>query len=65
MRAMVLEAPGRPLVPADLPRPEPAEGQVLMRVLACGVCRTDLHLLDGEVDVPIRRACSATRSSAR
>jgi alcohol dehydrogenase, propanol-preferring len=52
MRAMVLEAPGRPLVAADLPRPEPAEGQVLLRVRACGVCRTDLHLLDGEVDVP-------------
>src|SRR2546423_257297 len=52
MRAMVLEAPGRPLVAADIPRPEPAEGQVLVRVLACGVCRTDLHLLDGEVDVP-------------
>jgi len=52
MRAMVLEAAGRPLVEADLPRPEPAEGQVLLRVLACGVCRTDLHLLDGEVDVP-------------
>jgi propanol-preferring alcohol dehydrogenase len=51
MRAMVLEAPGRPLVAADLPRPEPADGQVLLRVLACGVCRTDLHLLDGEVDV--------------
>jgi len=52
MRAMVFEAPGRPLVAADLARPEPAEGQVLLRVLACGVCRTDLHLLDGEVDVP-------------
>ena len=52
MRAMVFEAPGRPLVAADLPRPEPAEGQLLVRVLACGVCRTDLHLLDGEVDVP-------------
>src|SRR5437764_959865 len=52
MRAMVFEAPGRPLRPADLPRPEPAEGQVLLRVLACAVCRTDLHLLDGEVDVP-------------
>jgi alcohol dehydrogenase, propanol-preferring len=52
MRAMVFEAPGRPLVAADLPRPEPAEGQVLLRVRACGVCRTDLHLLDGEVDVP-------------
>ena len=49
---MVFEAPGRPLVAADLARPEPAEGQVLLRVLACGVCRTDLHLLDGEVDVP-------------
>ena len=52
MRAMVLEAPGRPLVAIDLPRPEPADGQVLLRVRACGVCRTDLHLLDGEVDVP-------------
>src|SRR5256714_12085035 len=52
MRAMVFEAPGRPLNPAELPRPEPADGQVLVRVLACGVCRTDLHLLDGEVDVP-------------
>src|SRR6478736_4891517 len=52
MRAMVFEAPGRPLVAADLPRPDPAEGQALVRVLACGVCRTDLHLLDGEVNVP-------------
>src|SRR3989440_9285742 len=52
MRAMVFEAPGGPLNPAELPRPEPADGQVLVRVLACGVCRTDLHLLDGEVDVP-------------
>jgi propanol-preferring alcohol dehydrogenase len=49
---MVLEAPGRPLVAADLARPVPVDGQVLLRVLACGVCRTDLHLLDGEVDVP-------------
>src|SRR3982074_99234 len=52
MRAMLFEAPGRPLVAAALPRPQPEEGQVLVRVLACGVCRTDLHLLDGEVDVP-------------
>src|SRR6476619_584357 len=52
MRAMVFEGPGRPLVAADLPRPDPAEGQALVRVLACGVCRTDLHLLDGEVNVP-------------
>src|SRR5437763_2703605 len=52
MRAMVLEAPGRPLVTTHLPRPEPEDGQVLLRVRACGVCRTDLHLLDGEVDIP-------------
>src|SRR5437763_11255774 len=52
MRAMVLEAPGRPLVTTHLPRPEPEDGQVLLRVRACGGCRTDLHLLDGEVDVP-------------
>jgi alcohol dehydrogenase, propanol-preferring len=52
VRAMVLEAPGRPLAEVDLPRPEPGPAQVLLRVHACGVCRTDLHLLDGEVDVP-------------
>jgi len=52
MRAMVLDAPGRPLRATELPVPEPQPGQVLLRVLACGVCRTDLHLLDGEVDVP-------------
>lgn len=49
MRAMVLDAPRRPLRPAELPVPEPAAGQVLVRVLACGVCRTDLHIRDGEV----------------
>jgi len=52
MRAMLFEAPGRPLRLADLPEPEPQPGQVLLDVHACGVCRTDLHLLDGEVDVP-------------
>jgi propanol-preferring alcohol dehydrogenase len=52
MRAMVLTAPGRPLELRDLPDPRPGEGDVLLRVRACGVCRTDLHLLDGEVDVP-------------
>jgi propanol-preferring alcohol dehydrogenase len=46
---MVLDAPGRPLRPAELPDPEPGPGQVLVRVHACGVCRTDLHILDGEV----------------
>jgi len=52
MRAMVLDAPGEPLREAELPVPRPEPGQVLLKVHACGVCRTDLHLLDGEVDVP-------------
>ena len=52
MRAMLFEAPGRPLRPAELPVPEPGPGQVLLRVRACGVCRTDLHLLDGELPAP-------------
>ncbi len=46
---MVLDAPGRPLRPADLPAPTPGPGQVLVRVGACGVCRTDLHVVDGEL----------------
>jgi propanol-preferring alcohol dehydrogenase len=49
MRAMVLDAPGRPLRAAELPEPEPGLGQIKVRVHACGVCRTDLHLRDGEV----------------
>jgi alcohol dehydrogenase, propanol-preferring len=49
MRAMVLDSPGRPLREAELPEPEFGPGQVLVRVHACGVCRTDLHILDGEV----------------
>jgi propanol-preferring alcohol dehydrogenase len=49
---MVLDAPGRPLRAADVPVPEPGPGQRRLRVRACGVCRTDLHLRDGEVDVP-------------
>jgi propanol-preferring alcohol dehydrogenase len=52
MRAMVLDAPGQPLVERRLPVPEPGESQLLIRVHACAVCRTDLHLLDGEVEVP-------------
>src|SRR3954454_5064956 len=52
MKAMVLVEPGLPLEERELPEPEPGEGDVLVRVRACGVCRTDLHLLDGEVDVP-------------
>jgi alcohol dehydrogenase, propanol-preferring len=50
MRGMLLDAPGTPLRAADVPPPEPGPGQVLLRVHACGVCRTDLHLRDGEVD---------------
>jgi propanol-preferring alcohol dehydrogenase len=52
MRAMVLDAPGRPLRLADVPEPEPGPGQVLVRVRACGVCRTDLHVIDGELADP-------------
>lgn len=52
MRAMVLDAPGRPLRRAELPRPTPDAGQVLVRVRACGICRTDLHVLDGDLGEP-------------
>jgi propanol-preferring alcohol dehydrogenase len=52
MRAMVLEAPGQPLSAACLRTPAPGPGQVLVRVHACGVCRTDLHILDGELAQP-------------
>jgi propanol-preferring alcohol dehydrogenase len=52
MRAMVLEKSGEPLRAAELPDPEPAPGQVLLAVRACGVCRTDLHILDGELARP-------------
>ena len=46
---MVLKAPGSPLVEAELDRPEAGPGQLLLRVRACGVCRTDLHVVDGEL----------------
>jgi propanol-preferring alcohol dehydrogenase len=49
---MVLDEARRPLHPADLPEPEPREGELLLRVQACGVCRTDLHIVDGELDRP-------------
>jgi alcohol dehydrogenase, propanol-preferring len=52
VRAMVLEKPGGPLVPRTLPEAAPAAEQVLLDVSACGVCRTDLHLLDGELPNP-------------
>jgi propanol-preferring alcohol dehydrogenase len=52
MRAMLLEAVGGPLRDAELPRPTPGPTEVLLRVRACGVCRTDLHVLDGELAHP-------------
>jgi propanol-preferring alcohol dehydrogenase len=52
MRAMVFEGVGKPLREVERPIPEAGPGKLLIRVQTCGVCRTDLHLLDGEVDVP-------------
>jgi propanol-preferring alcohol dehydrogenase len=52
MRAMLMEKTGQPLALRDVSKPEPTGGEVLVRVLACGVCRTDLHVLDGELSDP-------------
>jgi len=52
MRAMVLARPGAPLVSREVPDPEPDEREVLVRVRACGVCRTDLHIQDGDLTQP-------------
>jgi propanol-preferring alcohol dehydrogenase len=52
MRAMILEVPGGPLRGADVAVPEPGAGQVLLRVQCCAVCRTDLHVVDGELPDP-------------
>jgi alcohol dehydrogenase, propanol-preferring len=52
MRAMVLDKARQPLRQAELPDPEPGPGQVLIAVRACGVCRTDLHIYDGELADP-------------
>jgi alcohol dehydrogenase, propanol-preferring len=52
MLAMVMEAPRRPLVAKTLPIPVPSTQQVLVKVIACGVCRTDLHVVDGELSNP-------------
>jgi alcohol dehydrogenase, propanol-preferring len=52
MRAMVFEGAGRRLHEAELPAPEPGAGEVLLEVAACGVCRTDLHIVDGELTEP-------------
>ncbi|BAY77889.1 alcohol dehydrogenase [Nostoc linckia NIES-25] len=52
MRAMILDAPHQPLRLGELPIPKPNSQQVLIRVRACGVCRTDLHIVDGELTHP-------------
>jgi alcohol dehydrogenase, propanol-preferring len=52
MRAMVLGRPGQPLVMRERPVPRPRPGEILVAVSACGVCRTDLHVIDGELPHP-------------
>ena len=52
MRAMLLDGPRRPLRLADPPQPQPGPGQILIQVKACGVCRTDLHVADGDLPNP-------------
>ena len=52
MRAMLLDAPRTPLRAAEIPAPEAAAGELLLRVRACAVCRTDLHIVDGELTRP-------------
>jgi zinc-binding alcohol dehydrogenase family protein len=49
---MILDAPGRPLRETELPRPKVDPGQILIKVSACGVCRTDLHVVDGDLTEP-------------
>ncbi len=52
MRAMIFDGPGKPLRRAEVPLPEPGPGEVLLKVHACGICRTDLHIVDGELAEP-------------
>ena len=52
MRAMVLDKPGQPLVLRDVAKPKPGRGQLLVRISSCAVCRTDLHVVDGELPDP-------------
>lgn len=53
MRAMLFDRPGMPLRLVELPLPQPDRGELLIEVEACGVCRTDLHLIDGELPHPL------------
>lgn len=52
MRAMIFDGVGQPLRKAELPKPQPQPEQVLLKVRVCGVCRTDLHIVDGELAKP-------------
>jgi propanol-preferring alcohol dehydrogenase len=52
VRAMVLDKTGQPLQLRDVPKPKPGRGQLLVRVTSCAVCRTDLHVVDGELPNP-------------
>ena len=52
MKAMVMEKPGEPLAYKTIPKPRPSARQVLVKIIACGVCRTDLHIMDGELAQP-------------
>lgn len=52
MKAMVFEKVGKPLEMKELPNPEPDKNQLQLKVLSCGICRTDLHIIDGELEEP-------------
>jgi propanol-preferring alcohol dehydrogenase len=52
MKAMILERPGTPLTLIERPDPLPGPGEIRLRVEACAVCRTDLHVVDGELEHP-------------
>ena len=65
MRAMLFEGSHKPLHLTTVARPEPGPGQVLIKVHACGVCRTDLHLVDGGTATTLSRTSAiASRSAA-
>src|SRR5690349_14161356 len=52
MRAMILEKAGQPLRPIERPNPEPGHGEIRLNIEACAVCRTDLHVVDGDLPDP-------------
>jgi propanol-preferring alcohol dehydrogenase len=52
MQAMVLHEPGQPVELRALPRPQPGPDELLVKIAACAVCRTDLHVIDGELPNP-------------